>query len=543
MAINRFTVSSARRSPRTLLGTAVATVCLVLATAGCAPSSSVNDDRSGDTKELTWALAAEVPSLFAPTFYSTTGTTLMSLVQGQLLTLDEAGGLQPGVATSWEALDATTYEYTIDGSDVFSDGTPVTAEDVAYSLNLQLDPEIASQQAALFSSVESVSSSGDVVTVKLKAPNSLWKYMPAGIGGYVWQKASVEANPAKYGTPEVLPIGSGPYMVSEYVASSHITMKRNPHFAGEMPQFDTISFKLILDSQTRLLAMKSGEIDGTFDVPSDSSSGQWRTAASVTEFPGLVWRGLTLDMTQKPFDDIHVRKALYHATDREAIANGLLNGMATPSTTPNVPELFYGVLPQEEVDAEYAKIQTFDFDLEKAKAEIAQSSVPEGFETTLNVPDDAASLQLIAQALKASWSEIGVDLTINLMPGGPRFQVILDHKPNLGVQIIGNLPDGPDTTQMADQYFSSSQAVVNGNNSSNFSDPTVDSLIIEATQSTDTEAAARAILEAQILASEQVPVIPLVWGKFAVAVKQGWSVGTFGPFYSNTLWVNQIKAP
>jgi ABC-type antimicrobial peptide transport system permease subunit len=53
------------------------------------------------------------------------------------------------------------------------------------------------------------------------------------------------------------------------------------------------------------------------------------------------------------------------------------------------------------------------------------------------------------------------------MPGGPRFQVILDHKPNLGIQVIGNVPDAPDPVEMACQYFSSKQAVVNGNNSSN----------------------------------------------------------------------------
>jgi ABC-type transport system substrate-binding protein len=143
--------------------------------------------------------------------------------------------------------------------------------------------------------------------------------------------------------------------------------------------------------------------------------------------------------------------------------------------------------------------------------------------------------------VKADWAKIKVDVTLNLMPGGPRFQVILKHGPDLGVQIIGNLPDGPDPVELAYQYFDSAQAAQNGNNSSNFRDPAVDSLLDEAAQSTDAKAAAKLILKAQQLASAQVPVIPLVWQEGLVALKQGWTVSpSFQPFYYTSLWINQI---
>lgn len=531
-----------RRRGRAALGIVALAVTAALAISGCAPAQS---NSNGDKTEaagggsLNWALAESPRSLFAPTNYSTDGASIMSLIQGQLLNITPEGKLEPGVASKWEAVDGTTYKYTI-GDAVFSDGAKVTGEDVAYSLNLQLDPKVASQQAGLFDNVESATADGDVVTVKLKQPSSFWQFLPASIAGYVYEKKSVEASLATYGTPETLPIGSGPYMVSKFVPDSQIVLERNPKFVGDKPKYDTITFKIIPDDQTRLLAMNSGEIDGTFSVPV-AAIAQWKSAAEVSTFQGLRWRGLTLDMDQAPFSDIHVRKALYYATDRKAIADGLLSGLADLSSTVNDPSIFAGALDESAVKDSYGKIESFDFDLAKAKDEMAKSAVPSGFAATLNVPEESATIKSISEAVKANWAKIGVDLTLNLMPGGPRFQVIMDHKPDLGVQIIGNSPDVPDPAQMAGQYLSSTQAVQNGNNSSNLRDPEVDKLIMQAQTSTDAKESAQFVLDAQVLASKQVPFIPLVWEKAPVAVKKGGSAKNIGPWYSQSIWTDLIS--
>ena len=490
--------------------------------------------------DLNWALRDSPRALFAPVNYSI-DVMIMSLVQDTILKFGPDGSLQPDIASSWEAPDPLTYIYTIRSDAKFSNGDPVTAADVAFSLNLHLDPKVGSQEASLLGSVASITADGDKVTVKLKEPSSLWKFMPASIAGYVWEKSSVEANLANYGTPQVLPIGSGPYKVTEYVPDSHITLERNPEYKGEQAQFDKINFRIIPDDQTRLLAMRAGEIDGTLAVPT-SALDQWKQAASIDTFSSFIWRGLTLDMTQAPFDDIHVRRALNYAVDKTAIADGLMAGLAVPSTTVNDPGVFAGVMTADEVKAGYDGIVSFPFDLDKAKAELAQSKVPNGFAATLNVPEDSAVLGKIAQALKADWAKIGVDLTLNLMPGGPRFQIILDHKPDLGIQVIGNVPDAPDPVQMAFQYFSSKQAVVNGNNSSNFRDDKVDALLDKALQSTDAKQAADLVMQAQALASQQVPLVSLIWQKSVVALKQGWTVDPqFNAFWNMTHWIDQLK--
>ena len=479
-------------------------------------------------------------TLFAPTNFSTDGNALMSLVQGQLLTFDSKGQLQPDVAESWKQVSPTEYQYQIRSGVKFSDGSDLTADDVAYSLNLHLDPKIASQEASLVTSVASVTASGSTVTVKLKAANSLWQYLPASIVGFIWQKKSVEANPSTYGTPQTLPIGSGPYKITEYTPDSRVVLERNPYYWGQKPQFDKITFQIIPDEQTMLLAMQSGQIQGTFDVPS-SALAQWKAVSTVQTIPALVWRGLTLDMSQAPFSDIHVRRALYYATDRAGIAAGLTPGLGRPATTINDPVVYAGALDQSTIDAAYAKLPNLDYDIDKAKAELAQSSVPNGFETTLNVPSDSSTAGKIAQSLVDSWGKIGVKLTLKPMAGGPRFQVILDHGPNLGVQIIGNAPDAPDPIELLEQYFSSAQAAKNGNNSSNFKDAAVDSLITQA-EAADPKTAATLGLQIQAAAADQVPIIPILWGDQAMAVKQGWTVDSPGAFFSTSMWLNVIHA-
>jgi ABC-type transport system substrate-binding protein len=170
---------------------------------------------------------------------------------------------------------------------------------------------------------------------------------------------------------------------------------------------------------------------------------------------------------------------------------------------------------------------------------MAMSSVPKGFTTTLNVPEDDTTDSLYAELLKSEWAQIGVNLKIRLMPGGPRFQIILNHAPNLGIQIIGNSPDGADPVEMPWEYFSSQQAVVNGNNSSNLRNHTIDGLINAAQASGPVNSAVDS-LRAAILSSKQVPIIPISWLQRVVALQKGWTMSALEPFVSDVYWTENI---
>lgn len=490
--------------------------------------------------QLVWALNQTPDSLFAPTYFnSPEGSGLMGLIYDNLLVYTGEGDLVDSAAASWEATSPTTYVYTVRDDLVFSDGTPVTAEDVAYSFTMQSDPAVASKGAFLFENVESVTVDGQDVIVELVNPDSTWKFIPTNMMAYIVKKADVEANLAAYGTPEHFPIGSGPYMVEEFVPDSHITMVRNPHYWGDPPPFDVLRFPIIPDPQTRFLAMQQGEINGTFNVPTEALA-QWDDAAEIVSAPGFIFRGLTIDMDQDPFSDVHVRRALYYATNREGIVSGLFPNQAVAAETLDDPAMFEGILPTDEVAAAYGDLDVFPFDLDKAREELAMSSVPDGFSTTINVPDGSAAAVNITQSIQETWGQIGVDVELNLMPGGPRFQIILDHGPDLGVQIIGNLPDVPDAIILPALYYASDQAAPGGNNSSNFRDDQVDDLIAQAKESTDPQEAARLGLQIQQLASEQVPIIPVLWSDFKIALTDGWTMAPANGFSLSHNFVEAI---
>jgi peptide/nickel transport system substrate-binding protein len=336
-------------------------------------------------------------------------------------------------------------------------------------------------------------------------------------------------------------VGAGPYQVQSYAPDSQMTLVRNPNYYGPKPQWDTIVFKAIPDPQTLLLALRNGEIDGTLSATT-STAPSFKSFANVQSFHLDSWSGLTLDMTQKPFSDINVRKALYYATDVQGINQAVGKGYTTPAVTINDPLIYASSLPAATVSKLYSKIPVYKYDINKAKAALAASSVPKGFSTTLNVPEDSAADVLIAQVLKNDWAKIGVKLKIRLMPGGPRFQIILDHKKNLGIQIIGNAPDAPDPHEMPWEYFDSSQAVVNGNNSSNFKSPAVDKLLAKAAASTNQAAASRLIIQASALAAQQVPIINLSWGQAVVAFKKGWSLNNLNAYSPTSNWIMNLKS-
>ena len=95
----------------------------------------------------------------------------MTLIQGQMLTYGPQEQLEPAILSSWKSVSPLEFQYTVRPGVKFSDGNPVTAGDIAYTLNLQLNPKLASQEGGLFVNVKSVTSSGNVVTLALKHPD------------------------------------------------------------------------------------------------------------------------------------------------------------------------------------------------------------------------------------------------------------------------------------------------------------------------------------------------------------------------------------
>ncbi|HEU0058144.1 MAG TPA: ABC transporter substrate-binding protein [Gaiella sp.] len=532
-----------RRAAWLLAGVAALLVSIVCSGAALAKSSKAG--AVGGT--LTWALQTNPASLFDAYYFSAEGSTFFSLVQDHILAPGTFGQPTTGegsVVQSWKATSATRYVYTIKKGIKFSDGSTLTAADVAFSMNVHRDPKTGSKMGDFFGNVASIRNRGNQVIVVLKKPNSNWQFTPAASPGLVYSQKDYKAKGANFGTPSGMPIGTGPYKFSEFTPNSRVVLVRNPYYKGKKYPWDRIVFPVIPDEQARLLALQSGQIDGTFAVP-NNNIGTWIKIPNlkVGTYVSGGWRGFSIDVEDGPFKDVHVRRALAYSLNKPDINEALASSRGV--VLDGLPPLLFikGLLPAAEVNAALKKVNKYPYSLDDAKAELAKSAYPKGFTTTLNTPNGCPACLLLSQVLAQGASKIGITINLNPMPGPQRFQVILDHKPNLGIQVLGQAPDSPHPMQYLDLLYTSAHAQPGYENSANYKNATVDKLIAQGLQSSNLKVAARNALKVMQITSAQVPYIPVFMFPGAWAVKSGWEFkSSIGPFYYNQIWLKDLVA-
>jgi peptide/nickel transport system substrate-binding protein len=136
------------------------------------PATSLKPVAAAEIEEISWALPHLPKTLLVPHEWSVNMGGVMSLVQEGLLAFDDNLALAPGVADSWEQVDPLTYVYHLRDGVTFHDGSPVTTDDVVYSMSWHLDPENRSQLTPFYNAVDSIEATGDrEITVKLKNPD------------------------------------------------------------------------------------------------------------------------------------------------------------------------------------------------------------------------------------------------------------------------------------------------------------------------------------------------------------------------------------
>jgi peptide/nickel transport system substrate-binding protein len=517
---------------RLFLGIATASV-LALGVSGAAPAARAQ----GSIEEITWALPAINDTMFVPRAWSTYVGAIMSLVQEGPLAFADDLSLTPGVAESWEQVDPTTYKYRLRQGVTFGDGSTLTPDDVVASFQYHMNPDAGSQLAAFFSSVASVEATGEnEVTVKLKAPNVQFQYTPAHMAGFVFKKSQLEEFPEDIGTPDALPLGTGPYRLVEFSPADRVVLEARDDYWGPKPVVKRIIFTAIPDRQTRLLAMQNGDIDGTFDL-AISDVEQWQALGNVDVItaPSLGMFALTLDHSAPPFDDIHVRKAIAYAVDRVGLVQALLKGNGEPATALNPPEMWAGVLSLDDVEAFYATLPGYEFDLEKAKAELAQSAHPDGFEITVPASSADPYMVNIMQSVAENLKQIGITVNVQETDANQWLAGYFRHE-NLGMQIMAYYPDFADPANYPFLFFAGANAAKDGMNGSNFKNPDVDAALAIANEQSDPAARADALKKVFTIANENVALVPIFWPASAMAINNKYKLTGYNAFWYNVPW-------
>jgi peptide/nickel transport system substrate-binding protein len=330
-----------------------------------------------------------------------------------LLRLGPDNQLGPGLATSVTEPNPTTYIYHLRQGVKFWDGTALTAADVAYSLDYEGAPANVAAFGK-FADFKSATATGPyTVVVRLTQPNAAWQYTAAFPQAGIFEKAFAVAHKGTFGNSQVLIMGSGPWEVKSFDPTTGVTLAANPDWWGGKVNIDKITITFLSSETSLALAMRAGEIDLDPFVGSPRTFGPTSGAQLLTS-PSCSVSFFSMNVHQAPWSDVHVRRAVAYALNRTAIiaAGG---GYSQPNYSFIPGSQLDGIATASQIDQLLASIPHYDYNLTKAKQEMAESPYPKGFTYSMLDYQYGSSIDVI-QVIDAELQQIGINITPKIVP-------------------------------------------------------------------------------------------------------------------------------
>ena len=465
-------------------------------------------DPSGEIDSFSFALDYEPSSLDWVYAYNYGENTTLANLCENLLRLTPEYEIVPALAESFDSPDDTTWVYTIRQGVTFHDGTPMTTEDVLWSLQRHLDPDVGSYWSSWLANVDSIEQTGDwEITVTLKRPDVVFNQMMATPAGGVGSQTFTEEAGADYGTPKGGVNCTGPFALSEWVKGERFVFERHEEYWDDTlrAQAAQVEVPFISNETTLVSALVDGQVDGTFDVP-PSAIEQLQAADSGTLYFGPSMQ--TYDVIVSSFDgalaDPRIRQALMLALDREGIVQAALDRRAELLKSPVPPSSWgYG---QETFQQGWDALPPVERDLEAAQALVDEAGVPDETIVLANLAEDE-ELLIISTALQDAATQLGMELEIETLPVGKYGPLFFDAEAREGFDMFltGWYTDVPEPLNMWATIFTSDGA----SNYNGYANDEYDELIAEALETSDEDARADLINQAQEIAIEEAPWIPL----------------------------------
>ncbi len=453
------------------------------------------------------------------------GFTVIGMLYGGLVMLDDDLLVAPSLAESWTVSeDGLTYTFTLRQGITFSDGTPVTAEDVVWTFHHALDPntggwtgpyyftlidgadEVAAGEATAVRGVQQIDERTVAITIKQPSAYFL-SSLSAGPSKILSQAAA-----ASLDTGEVT---SGPFMVRNWNHGQGIDLIPNPSFYEPVTDVSELNFIFNQDSETGYQLYRTGDVDifGSSQNPVPAARvPEVEGSADFRSTPAFNTRYVAFNNTRQPFDDVRVRQALTHAIDRETLANAVLGGTVNPTER---------ILPAG-FPASDLPISGLGFDPAVAQGLLAEAEIdPAGLSFTLSYGVEGDNERVVT-VLQSMWQEnLGIAVTLEPLELATFSSRLNDtyQDPANGLQAYYSVwgADYPDP-----QNFLSLQLQTDvGNNNGHWSNAEFDALTQEADTTVD-DFARRAALynQAEQIAVTEVGWLPLFNAKVNVLVRE-----------------------
>lgn len=356
-----------------------------------------------------------------------------SLFDTLLRPSEDGNSVIPGLAEEYSISDdGQSVSLTLRSGVSFSDGTPLTGEDVVFSLDRARNPDL-SPWAGLLGSIDNVSAEGNVISISLKAADPTILSMLATFTTGIVSKAVFEAAEGSTDQEKSAAIfaakgpgvGSGPFYLCGFEQGTSMEFCANKNYwrkgsdGKALPYLDGVHFEIIPDDATRILKLQAGEVDAAEFIPfSRVPELEADQAINMNLYPStriiyspINTRETRADGSPNPLSDARVRQALNYATNKEALIGLVLQGAGKPMTSPLMAA---ATQLSANLDPLYA------YDLDKAKALIAEAGVAPGTEITFTTLAGSADDSTIFAALQQMWAPLGINLSVEQVDGPTR---------------------------------------------------------------------------------------------------------------------------
>lgn len=317
-----------------------------------------------------------------------------------LIVLDENSVPQPRLAESWEWVDETTLVFKLREGVEFSDGTPFTSADVKGSLERYIGWEAALQ--TVLAPIQEIETTDDhTLTIRTSAPTGtllgVLSLVYIGKAEFSHSDVTIEADTEYWSQP----VGTGPFVISKYVANDSFEFVRNENYWGEPAKLKTLTMKQVTDVNGKITALANGEAQVVGDVPYDQVA-QVKAMDNVTftQQPSLSYYFLWFDNKNEFLQDQRVREAMWAALDLKTIQEALFGDTAAPMES-FCPTSAFGCLEPTDGMVEY--------DVDRAKQLLADAGYADGFTVdAIYSTANGAGFANMMQAFISAWQEIGV---------------------------------------------------------------------------------------------------------------------------------------
>jgi len=447
---------------------------------------------------------------------------LMDYVYERLTTRDRDLKLAPSLALSWRQVNATTWRFDLRRGVAFHDGTPFTADDVVFSIERA---QSASSNFKTFAVPLGKARAIDDHTVEIVTPRPhpllLEDLNSINIMSRAWARKNRAEAPQDFKTAEDTVAsrsanGTGPFVFVSREPEVRVAFRRNPGWWGLKEgrlegNVDEIVYRPIKSDATRMAALLTGELDFVLDPPLQDV-GRLKQDARLKVIEGPENRVVFLAMDQSrdelrysgvkgrnPFKDKRVRQALYHAIDIAALKTQVMRGQSRPTGS---------MVPAESASPKELEPR-LAFDPQRAKQLLAEAGYPDGFDVTLDCPNNRyVNDERICTALTAMFARVGIRTRLTALPRAQFFQKIDQLDFSLHMYGWGGAVNDPGRVLMP--VLHSHDGKGRGDfNSGRFKDEALDRLIEQADVEMDPQVRAQLLTDALKIVRDNSYTIPL----------------------------------